>query len=109
VIEDEHLLGGIAEIHERNYCAYGYRWMWITLRRRGGRRGRGSGWCEKPESKAPKAVARPGARPSSIRMPTVAPDLFERDVSAEGPNRLWVGDFTYLRSWEGASFFNFGC
>jgi putative transposase len=31
------------------------------------------------------------------------PDLVERDFSAEAPNRLWVGDFTYLRSWEGAT------
>src|SRR6202012_245528 len=23
------------------------------------------------------------------------------------PNRLWVGDFTYLRSWEGMSYFAF--
>jgi transposase InsO family protein len=29
----------------------------------------------------------------------------QRDFSATGPDRLWVGDFTYLRSWEGASFF----
>jgi len=35
------------------------------------------------------------------------PDLVQRDFSAEGPNRLWVGDFTYLRSWEGALFFAF--
>jgi putative transposase len=35
------------------------------------------------------------------------PDLVERDFSAPAPNHLWVGDFTYLRSWEGASFFAF--
>src|SRR5262249_27730758 len=35
------------------------------------------------------------------------PDLVQRDFSAAGPDRLWVGDFTYLRSWEGASFFSF--
>jgi putative transposase len=35
------------------------------------------------------------------------PDLVQRDFSATGPDRLWVGDFTYLRSWEGASFFSF--
>jgi transposase InsO family protein len=41
--------------------------------------------------------------PSAVRRP----DLVERDFSATGPDRLWVGDFTYLRSWEGASFFAF--
>jgi putative transposase len=27
------------------------------------------------------------------------PDLAQRDFSATGPDRLLVGDFTYLRSW----------
>ena len=35
------------------------------------------------------------------------PDLVERDFSAEGPDRLWVADFTYLRCWEGVVFFAF--
>jgi putative transposase len=34
-LEDERLLGRIEEIHERNYCAYGYRRMWIALQREG--------------------------------------------------------------------------
>ncbi|HET8863516.1 MAG TPA: IS3 family transposase, partial [Solirubrobacterales bacterium] len=40
-IEDERLLARIREIHERNYCAYGYRRMWIALRREGEEVGRG--------------------------------------------------------------------
>jgi putative transposase len=40
-IEDERLLARIREIHERNYCAYGYRGMWIALRREGEEVGRG--------------------------------------------------------------------
>ncbi|MCB2026944.1 MAG: IS3 family transposase, partial [Ottowia sp.] len=35
------------------------------------------------------------------------PDLVERDFTAIGPNRLWVADMTYLRSWQGPSFFAF--
>jgi putative transposase len=35
------------------------------------------------------------------------PDLVERDFTASAPNRLWVADFTYLRSWEGVVFFSF--
>ena len=35
------------------------------------------------------------------------PDLVQRDFSADGPNRLWVGDFTYLRCWQGVVFFAF--
>ena len=30
-----------------------------------------------------------------------APDLLERDFSAEAPNRRWVADFTYVRTWAG--------
>jgi len=35
------------------------------------------------------------------------PDLVNRDFTAEAPDRLWVGDFTYLRCWEGRLFFSF--
>ena len=31
----------------------------------------------------------------------------ERDFSADVPNRLWVADLSYLRSWEGSLFFAF--
>lgn len=30
-----------------------------------------------------------------------APDLVERDFTADGPNRLWVADITYLPTWSG--------
>jgi putative transposase len=30
-----------------------------------------------------------------------------RDFTASGPDRLWVGDITYLRCWEGIVFFAF--
>ena len=35
------------------------------------------------------------------------PDLVNRDFTAQEPDRLWVGDFTYLRCWEGRLFFSF--
>ena len=31
----------------------------------------------------------------------------ERDFTAQAPDRLWVADFTYLRTWEGVVFFAF--
>jgi transposase InsO family protein len=34
-------------------------------------------------------------------------DLVKRDFTASAPNRLWVGDFTYLRCWEGVVYFSF--
>lgn len=108
-IEDGRLLGRIAEIHERNYRAYGYRRMWIALRREGEEVGRGRVQRLMREAGIQGAKRRGKAwrtttpDPSSHRRP----DLVERDFSACGPNRLWVGDFTYLRCWEGALFFSF--
>jgi transposase InsO family protein len=40
---------------------------------------------------------------TTIRVPgvRVANDLVGRDFSAPAPNRLWVADISYLRTWEG--------
>jgi transposase InsO family protein len=35
------------------------------------------------------------------------PDLVNRDFTAREPNRLWVGDLSYLRCWEGVVYFAF--
>jgi putative transposase len=108
-LEDERLLARIAEIHEANYCAYGYRRMWIALRRAGEEVGRGrvARLMRQAGIQGAKRRGRPWRTttpdPSALRRP----DLVRRDFSAAGPDRLWVGDFTYLRSWEGASFFSF--
>jgi putative transposase len=108
-VEDERLLARIKEVHEANYCAYGYRRMWIALRRQGEEVGRGR------VQRLMKAAGIQGAKRRGKAWRTNKadplahrrPDLVERDFSADDPDRLWVGDFTYLRSWEGASFFAF--
>jgi putative transposase len=108
-IEDERLLARIREIHERNYCAYGYRRMWIALRREGEEVGRGrvqrlmKGAEIQGAKRRGKAWRTTKPDPSAHRRP----DLVERDFSAEGPNRLWVADLSYLRCWEGNLFFSF--
>ena len=40
---------------------------------------------------------------TTVRVPgvRVAEDLLDRDFAAGAPNRCWVADITYLRSWEG--------
>jgi putative transposase len=45
-----------------------------------------------------KARTTPGWQ--SERVPP-APDLVKRDFMAEAPDRLWVADITYVRTWEG--------
>lgn len=42
-------------------------------------------------------------RATTVRVPgvRVADDLLDRDFAAEAPNRCWVADITYLRTWEG--------
>ena len=52
---------------------------------------------------AREAVAHDQAGPDGRRRP----DLVKRDFTAEAPDRLWVGDFTYLRCWEGVAYFAF--
>lgn len=108
-IEDERLLERIEEVHEANYFAYGYRRTWIALRRAGEEVGRGR--VQRLMREAGIQGAKRRGKPWRTTKPDPAaerrPDLVERDFSATAPNRLWVGDFTYLRSWEGVSYFAF--
>lgn len=108
-LEDDRLSALIAEIHEANHCAYGYRRMWIALQRAGEQVGRGR--VARLMREAGIQGAKRRGRPWRTTTPDPSahrrPDLVQRDFTAPGPDRLWVGDFTYLRSWEGASFFSF--
>jgi putative transposase len=108
-VEDERLLERIEEIHERNYCAYGYRRMWIALEREGEDVGKGrvQRLMRKAEIQGAKRRGRPWRTTKPDPEAQRRPDLVERDFSATGPDRLWVGDFTFLRCWEGALFFSF--
>jgi putative transposase len=108
-LEDERLLARIEEIHKANYCAYGYRRTWIALRRAGEEVGRGR--VQRLMRQAGIQGAKRRGKPWRTTKPDPKaqrrPDLVGRDFSATAPNRLWVGDFTYLRSWEGVSYFAF--
>ncbi|MFI6408555.1 DDE-type integrase/transposase/recombinase, partial [Streptomyces sp. NPDC050548] len=35
------------------------------------------------------------------------PDLVDRDFTADGPDRLWVADMTYVRTWSGWAYVAF--
>jgi putative transposase len=108
-IEDERLLARIREVHERNYCAYGYRRMSIALKREGEDVGKGR--VQRLMRDAEIQGAKRRGKPWRTTKPDPAaqrrPDLVERDFSATAPNRLWVGDLTYLRSWDGLTYLAF--
>ena len=97
------------EVHEANYECYGYRRTHAQLVREGETAGRDQ------VARLMGAAGIQGAkrRSKSWRTTTADPeaqrpsDLVKRDFTATAPDRLWVGDFTYLRSWEGRSFFSF--
>ena len=108
-IEDERLLARIREVHERNYCAYGYRRMSITLKREGEKVGKSrvQRLMREAEIQGAKRRGKPWRTTKADPAAQRRPDLVERDFSATAPNRLWVGDLTYLRSWEGVTYLAF--
>ena len=108
-IEDERLLGRIREVHAANYYAYGYRRMWIALRRAGETAGRGRVQRLMREHGIAGAKRRGKPWRTTIPDPDAGrrPDLVQRDFTAAAPNRLWVADLTYLRCWQGLVFFAF--
>jgi putative transposase len=108
-VEDERLTGRIREVHEANYECYGYRRTHAQLVREGEAAGRDQ-VARLMASHGIQGAKRRGkpwrttiADPSAQR----ASDLVCRDFTAPAPDRLWVGDFTYLRTWEGRLFFAF--
>ena len=103
------MLARIREVHERNYCAYGYRRTWIALQRAGEEVGSGrvQRLMRQAGIQGAKRRGKPWRTTKADPAASRRPDLVQRDFSATAPDRLWVGDFTYLRSWEGASFFAF--
>jgi len=108
-VEDERLLARIEELHEANYCAYGYRRMWKALGRAGEDVGRDRVRRLMAANDIQGAKRRGKPWRTTIADPTVhrAPDLVQRDFSVACPAALWVADFTYLRCWEGVVFFSF--
>ena len=44
---------------------------------------------------------------SKIEHTTPAPDLAKRNFTPEAPDRLWVADITYIRTWEGWLYLSF--
>ena len=96
-------------MHEQNFEAYGYPRVWHELRRQGEQVGRDR--VARLMRWAGIGGAKRRGKPWRTTIPDLTaqkrPDLVNRDFSATEPDRLWVGDFTYLRTWEGRVFFAF--
>lgn len=108
-VEDERLIARIHQVYEENFECYGYPRVWHELRRQGEQVGR---------DRVARLMRREGVRGAKRRgkpwRTTIAdptahtrPDLVNRDFTATAPDRLWVGDLTYLRTWEGRMYFAF--
>jgi putative transposase len=108
-IEDERLLTRIRETHKANYEAYGYRRTWKALRRAGETAPR----CQVQRLMRQAGIQGAKRRGKPWRTTTPdpdarrRPDLVQRDFTAPQPERLWVGDLSYLRCWEGVVYFSF--
>jgi putative transposase len=109
VVEDERLTGRIREVHEANYECYGYRRVHAQLIREDEHAGRDQ------VARLMRCAGIQGAKRRGKPWRTTVPDpqaqrpsdLVNRDFTAPAPDRLWVGDFTYLRTWEGRLYFAF--
>lgn len=107
--EDERLLGVIRTTHKRNYEAYGYRRTWKALLRAGETIPR----CQVQRLMRSHGIqgAKRRGKPWRTTKPDLSaqrrPDLVQRNFTASEPNRLWVGDLSYLRCWEGVVYFSF--
>ncbi len=108
-VEDARLLERIRELHAANYYAYGSRRMWKALTRAGEQAGRGriERLMRTNELQGAKRRGKPWRTTTPDPFAQRRPGLVRRDFSAAAPNRLWVGDITYLRCWEGVVFFAF--
>ena len=109
VIDDERLLERVGELHAANYYAYGYRKMWLALRRAGEDIGRDhvKRLMHAHAIQGAKRRGKPWRTTIADSRATRSPDLVNRDFTAERPDALWVADFTYVRCYEGMVFFSF--
>jgi putative transposase len=92
----------IREIHGWSRGTYGVPRMHLELRARGVRVSR------KRVARLMRACGLKGVMRRKGKFTTVrdrearpAPDLVSRNFMAEGPNRLWVADITYIPTWAG--------
>ena len=102
VQEDTQLTKRIREIHQRSKRTYGAPRIQAELAAAGVQVGR------KRVARLMKAANLRGVSRRKFHRTTQraekvrpAPDLVQRNFSADGPNRLWIADITYILTWTG--------
>jgi putative transposase len=105
--ENRHLLGQVRTSFEQSDRTYGSPRVWRDLRAWGHRCGENRvarlmlAAGLKARSKRRRAPTDAGVRPEHA----IAPNHLDRQFHADGPNRRWVADFTYIWTGEGWLYF----
>jgi putative transposase len=101
-LRDVELKPEIARVHRDNYGVYGVDKVWAQLNREGTRVAR----CTVARLMREQGLR--GVVRGKPHFTTIAADqadrprdLVERQFAAGAPNRLWVADLTYVRTWSG--------
>ncbi|WP_019065512.1 IS3 family transposase, partial [Streptomyces prunicolor] len=107
-LRDEQLMPMIEQTHAESGGTYGARRITRALRRKGVEVAR----CTIERLMADlgiEGVIRGQRRRTTVSEPSAPrpPDLVDRDFTADGPDRLWVADMTYVRTWSGWAYVAF--
>ena len=100
--KDAELIKRIRDIHETSRGTYGVPRMHAELAAQGHHVGRKRVWrlmrAANLEGVSRRRKFRTTVRDANARP---APDLVDRQFKADGPNKLWVADITYIPTWAG--------
>ncbi len=104
-VRDEQLKDRIGQVHRDNYGVYGVRKMHAALTRDGLQVGRDQ------TARLMRDLGLQGVRRGKPKRTTIvdttaqrAADLVQRRFAAAAPDRLWVCDLTYIRTWLGFAY-----
>ena len=105
---DEELRGEIQRVFDDNFAVYGAYKVWRQLNREGTRVARCTIERLMRQLGLQGAIrGRPHRTTRTDASSTRPLDLVDRDFTAPGPNRLWVADLTYVRTWSGFAYVAF--
>jgi putative transposase len=102
-IRDEELKVEITRVYEENFGVYGAPKIWAQLNREG------TGVARCTVERLMRDLDLQGAVRGKTKRTTIPTDpetsrpadLVDRQFTAPAPNRLWVADLTYVRTWSG--------